>query len=62
MNILFVRPNDSGGPSVPVGISQIQACLKESGHCVEIFDTTFMKKTSGRSTEKEMSPLGFLFL
>ena len=59
MNILFVRPNDSGGPSVPVGISQIQACLKESGHSVEIFDTTFMKRNTGSENRKKNESFGF---
>ena len=59
MNILFVRPNNSGGPSVPVGISQIQACLKESGHCVEIFDTTFIKKNIGAENRKRTESFGF---
>lgn len=40
--ILFIYPNEEGYPIIPLGISTLSALLKNKGHEVLLFDTTFM--------------------
>lgn len=39
---MFVRLNDISRRSIPIGIAMLQAVLKQNGHTVRIFDSTFM--------------------
>ncbi len=40
---LFVYPNSAGYTRVPIGIALLVSCLKQSGHKVKVFDTSFYK-------------------
>ena len=44
VNILFVYPNFGTGLRIPLALAILQAVLKEEGHTVRIFDTTFMTR------------------
>ncbi len=44
MNILLIYPNINGQRQVQMGLASISAVLKEKGHKVELFDTTFIMK------------------
>jgi len=41
MKVLMVYPNPTMDNLIPVGVSILSACLKEAGHDVKLFDTTF---------------------
>ena len=58
MKILFIRPNQIAGRSIPIGISVLQACLKKAGHQVRIFDTTFLAENVNEQNQNVES-LGF---
>ena len=42
MNILFLYPNNEGYFRCPVGLTLIMTILKNEGHNIKLFDTTFM--------------------
>lgn len=42
MNILLIYPNINGQRQVQMGLASISAVLKEQGHKVDLFDTTFI--------------------
>ena len=44
MRILFVYPNKEAYPIIPLGISTMAGVLRDNGHLVKVFDTTFMMK------------------
>ena len=41
INVLFIYPNTYGMNMLPPAIALFSAILKERGHRVEIFDTTY---------------------
>ncbi|MFH1737461.1 MAG: radical SAM protein [bacterium] len=41
MRILFLYPRDNGEGQIPMGLSILCACLKQAGHTLKVFDTTF---------------------
>jgi len=43
MRVLFVYPNKEGVGTIPLGISMMSSALKNAGHEVKVFDTTFFK-------------------
>ncbi len=49
--ILFVYPNYESEFRIPLSVSILSACLKQSGHQVEVFDTTFMVPTYNKDNE-----------
>ena len=53
MKILFVYPNSFLTTSIPLGIAYMSAILKESGHTVDIFDTTFYNTGTAQNSKKE---------
>ncbi|MDD5070090.1 MAG: radical SAM protein [Candidatus Omnitrophica bacterium] len=64
MRILFVWPNKDQFGFKPIGLSLLSALLKENGHQVEIFDTTFIDfgfkdNTEVRSKLKIFKPVDF---
>jgi len=58
MKILFVRPNQLGNRSIPIGMTVLQACIKKAGHQVRIFDTTFMSENV-KNVGSNLESLGF---
>ncbi|MCK5579867.1 MAG: cobalamin-dependent protein [Candidatus Omnitrophica bacterium] len=58
MKVLFVRPNEVGAQSIPIGITVLQACLKKAGHDVLVFDTTFLSSNFQEITERYQA-MGF---
>jgi len=46
MKILFIYPNAQGYQRVPLGASILITILKNNGHEVELFDTTFMRSSN----------------
>jgi len=48
MNTLLVYPNDRMDGLISVGISVLSAHLKNAGHKVELYDTTFFD--TGKAT------------
>lgn len=53
MKILFVYPNVHNAARINMGIAYLSACLKNEGHQVELFDTTFYK-SDGQLTDDEL--------
>lgn len=43
IKVLLVYANSSMDNLIPLGVSLLSACLKEAGHKVKLFDTTFYK-------------------
>jgi len=41
IKVLLVYPNPAMDNLIPVGVSLLSACLKQAGHQVKLFDTTF---------------------
>lgn len=60
MKVLFVHHMNYLLSIVPEGIAQLSAILKEHGHEVEIFDTTFMKPEDEKKREKALN-MGICF-
>ena len=56
MNVLLVYPNDRMDGLISVGISVLSAHLKNAGHKVELYDTTFYDtgKATGDSFREQM--------
>ena len=44
--VLLIYPNAHGFSRIPLGMSIISTCLKQAGHQVRLFDTTFDKSTN----------------
>ena len=42
MNILLIYPNINGQRQVQMGLASISSVLKEQGHNIALFDTTFI--------------------
>ena len=42
MRVLFLYPNNEGYFRCPIGLTLIMTVLKNEGHEIELFDTTFM--------------------
>ena len=53
MKILFVYPNSYLTTSIPLGIAYMSAILKEAGHQVECFDTTFYNTGEAQNIKKQ---------
>ena len=53
MRILFVYPNSYLTTSIPLGIAYMSAVLKDAGHSVECFDTTFYKTGEAQNIKKQ---------
>lgn len=51
MKILFIYPNANGYQRVPLGASILITILKNKGHEIELFDTTFMR---GQNKDNEL--------
>lgn len=58
MRVLFIRPNQTGSRSIPIGMAVMQAYIKNAGHEVRIFDTTFLSE-SVQEVSKRHESLGF---
>ena len=63
MNILLIYPNVNGQRQVQMGLASISSVLKEQGHNVDLFDTTFIINepfddiaSKLKSEMKELSP------
>ncbi|MFC2048986.1 B12-binding domain-containing radical SAM protein, partial [Elusimicrobiota bacterium] len=41
IKVLFVYPNPMMDNLIPIGVSLLSSCLKQAGHQVKLFDTTF---------------------
>lgn len=56
MNVLLVYPNDRMDGLISVGVSVLSAHLKNAGHKVELYDTTFFDtgKATGDSFREQM--------
>jgi anaerobic magnesium-protoporphyrin IX monomethyl ester cyclase len=56
MNVLLVYPNDRMDGLISVGVSVLSAHLKNAGHKVELYDTTFFDtgKATGDSYREQM--------
>lgn len=59
MKVLLVYCNSMLENALPVGISQLSACLKAADMEVELFDTTFYRYGEKSSTEKRIEALQF---
>jgi len=59
MRILLVYCNAMLENALPIGISQISACLKQNNHRVELFDTTFYHYDEKSDTEVRIDALQF---
>lgn len=59
MKVLLVYCNSMLENALPVGLSQISACLKESGIKVKLFDTTFYRYGLKSDTENRIEALQF---
>lgn len=62
MRILFIYPNAEGYGRIPLGITIIMTILSETGHQVDLFDTTFILKnqnidTLNREKTKQVVPV-----
>jgi anaerobic magnesium-protoporphyrin IX monomethyl ester cyclase len=53
MRVLFVYPNNFLTTSVPLGIAYMSAILKEAGHEVRCFDSTFHDTSEAQNLMKE---------
>ncbi|MEW6407112.1 MAG: radical SAM protein [Patescibacteria group bacterium] len=54
MRVLLAYLSDTGIGEIPIGLSIIQACLRQAGHSTCIFDTTFFKQTDIRSINENL--------
>lgn len=59
MKVLLVYCNSMLENALPVGLSQISACLKEAGLEVRLFDTTFYRYGPKSDTENRIEALQF---
>lgn len=59
MKILLVYCNTSQDNTVPIGITQVIACLKKAGHEVELFHTTFYRQNMKSSAELRIQALQY---
>lgn len=59
MKVLLVYCNSMLENALPVGLSQISACLKEAGIQVDLFDTTFYRFGNKSDTENRIEALQF---
>ena len=57
MKVLLVYCNSMLENALPVGLSQISACLKEAGIHVDLFDTTFYRFGNKSDTENRIEGL-----
>jgi len=51
MRVLFIYPNTYSDGCMPLGIAMLSAVLKEAGHEIQLFDTTFFNKKSGETNK-----------
>ncbi len=60
MKILFVYPQYYLMRGIPLGISLLSALLKEEGHKIDLFDTTFMKsKEESKAEDRKNKTVNF---
>ena len=59
MRILLVYCNSMLENALPIGLSQLSACLKQAGFEVDLFDTTFYRYGEKSDTEKRIEALQF---
>ncbi len=59
MKVLMVYCNTPQDNTVPIGITQVIACLRAKGHTVNLFDTTFYHQGFKCSAEKRTQMLHF---
>lgn len=59
MNVLLVYCNSMLENALPVGLSQLSACLKRSGITVKLFDTTFYRYGAKSDMENRIEALQF---
>lgn len=59
MKILLVYCNSMLENALPIGLSQLSACLKEAGMTVELFDTTFYRYAPKSDMENRIEALQF---
>lgn len=59
MRILMVYCNTAQDNTVPIGVTQVMACLLKAGHEVGLFHTTFYKRGSKSSAELRMEALQY---
>lgn len=59
MRILMIYCNTAQENTVPLGITQLIACLQQAGHAVELFHTTFYHQGSKSSAENRMDGLQY---
>ena len=57
MRVLFIYCNTPLENALPVGVSQISSCLKEKGHTVKLFDTTFYRHAGKSAMENRIHSL-----
>jgi len=57
MNVLFLYPNINTELRIPLAISILTSCIRNAGHSVRLFDTTFMVEKFSTDDEK-MASLG----
>ena len=55
MKILFVYPNHKGMNMLPPAIGLLSSCLKNAGHKVELFDTTYYNNIEGDISDSDGS-------
>ena len=54
LKVLFLYPNLFGTNMIPPAIALFSAMLKEKGHKVEVFDTTYYLVDTGTNSDKAM--------
>ena len=59
IRVLFLYPNTASELRIPLGISILSSCLKNSGHETKLFDTTFMTPEYAKD-DKLMAKSGFV--
>lgn len=59
MKVLLVYCNSMLENALPVGLSQLSACLKQAGITVELFDTTFYRYAQKSDMENRIEALQF---
>lgn len=57
MNVLFLYPNINTELRIPLAISILTSCIRNAGHTVHLFDTTFMVDNFSTDDDK-MASLG----